>query len=62
MDAIQQSLLVHAVMLMFAWVPFALVAFVVETWSEWGPRWWTKLVHPIRSVRDSRLSHATPAH
>lgn len=50
-------------MFMFYWVPFALVAYLTEHWSEESAQSWRRnLVHPIRHMREIRPTHDAAAH
>ncbi len=53
------SLFVHSMLLTFAWVPFAVAAWLLEDPSaEPIRRWRMNLGHAVRPVRTHRLTHA----
>jgi hypothetical protein len=58
-----QAAAAHVLLLMFYWAPFALVAYVVEQWNEERAHQLRQhLVHPIRYMREIRLTHGAAAH
>ena len=57
------SLAWHTALLLFLWVPFAVVAGVVDTWNTDGGRRMRMqlrddVLHPVRTYRLYRVTHA----